>query len=118
MNAVLNVALADAGISSWEFKYETRMWSPQTAIREADKDGNPGTQVDLTCRSLIVTPNHPTYVSGHSTFSSAEATVLSSFFGTDQVQFSLDSAGSTRSFDSLIAAAEEAGQSRKSKNSR
>ena len=112
MFGMLNAALADAGIAGWDTKYAYSMWRPETAIANGDLDGNDGTSGINGWAPYMITPNHPTCVSGHSTFSSAGATVLASFFGTDQVQFSLESAGYTRSFDSLFAAAEEAGQSR------
>lgn len=37
---VLNVGLADTGISAWETKYFYKFWRPITAIRHADNDGN------------------------------------------------------------------------------
>lgn len=112
MFGMLNVALADAGIAAWDTKYTYNMWRPETAIAGGDLDGNAATTAIAGWQPYMTTPNHPTCVSGHSTFSAAGATVLGAFFGTDQIQFSLDSAGYTRSFDSLFAAAEEAGQSR------
>ena len=72
-------------------------------------------RADPSWTPLLVTPNFPTYVSGHSTFSAAAATVLADFFGTDHVHFATSDdtlPGVTRSFDSFSAAAAEAGQSR------
>jgi hypothetical protein len=116
MYAVLNVALADAGIASWDFKYEMRMWRPQTAIREADKDGNPGTQVDPTWRSLIVTPNHPSCVSGHSAFSGAAAEALKACFGRDDLELVVASDSTktwqTRTIHGFTNTATECGRSR------
>lgn len=116
MYAVLNVALADAGTAAWDFKYETRMWRPQTAIREADKDGNPGTQVDPTWRSLIVTPNHPSCVSGHSAFSAAGAEVLKACFGRDDIEVEVASDSTknwqTRTIHGFTNTAKECGRSR------
>ena len=116
MYAALNVALADAGTAAWDFKYETRMWRPQTAIREADKDGNPGTQVDPTWRSLIVTPNHPSCVSGHSAFSAAGAEVLKACFGRDDLEIEVASDSTknwqTRTIHGFTNTAKECGRSR------
>jgi hypothetical protein len=112
MFGMLNVALADAGIAAWDTKYAYNIWRPETAIAGGDVDGNAATTAIAGWQPYMTTPNHPTCVSGHSTFSAAGATVLAAFFGTDQVQFSLESAGYSRSFDSFFAAAEEAGQSR------
>ncbi len=79
--ALLNVALADAGIVSWDAKYEYELWRPVDAIRNGDVDGNALTTADKNWEPLIVTPAFPSYVSGHSTFSSAAATVLTSLLG-------------------------------------
>lgn len=113
--ALLDLALADAAIAAWDAKYVYNYWRPVTAIRAADTDGNPDTVQDSTWTPLLVTPNFPSYTSGHSTFSSAGAAVLASFFGTDNISFTTGSdflPGVTRSFTSFSAAAAEAGQSR------
>jgi hypothetical protein len=103
--ALLNVAMADAGLVCWECKYRYDVWRPVTAIRE----------VDPTWTPLLTTPPFPSYTSGHSSFSGAAASSLAAFFGTDEVKFTSTSEGLpgvTRSFDSFSAAAEEAGASR------
>ena len=113
--ALLNVSLADAGIAAWDAKYATNLWRPISAIREADTDNNPATEKDAAWTPLITTPPFSAYVSGHSTFSGAGAAILSSFLGTDQVNFTLKSevAGvPDRTFTSLAAAGDEAGMSR------
>jgi RHS repeat-associated protein len=112
--AQLNVALADAGIAAWDAKYTYNTWRPITAIRQADKDGNPLTSADPNWVPLINTPPFPEYVSGHSTFSGAAAAVLTNAFGSN-FSFNSGSTGlpdTTRSFTSFDAAAAEAGQSR------
>jgi hypothetical protein len=86
-----------------------------TAIRAADTDGNPDTNADPTWTPFLVTPNHPSYISGHSGVSKGAATVLAAFFGTDGISFSLSSdslPGVTRSYASFSAAAQEASDSR------
>jgi membrane-associated phospholipid phosphatase len=112
--AVLNVAMADAGIACWDSKYVYDMWRPVTAIRKADLDGNAATEQDAAWTSLIGTPPFPTYTSGHSTFSAAAAEVMSAFFGASKA-FSGTSdglVGVTRSWTSFRQAAVEAGDSR------
>jgi RHS repeat-associated protein len=112
--AQLNVALADAGIAAWDAKYTFDAWRPITAIRQADKDGNPLTSADPNWVPLLNTPPFPEYVSGHSTFSAAAAAVLDNTFGST-FSFNSGSIGLpnvTRSFTSFDAAAAEAGQSR------
>jgi hypothetical protein len=113
--ALLNLAMADAAICAWDAKLQFNFWRPVTAVRSADIDGNPATTADLTWTSLITTPPFPDYVSGHSTFSGAAATVLAAFFGSDRITFATGSdflPGVTRSFPGFSAAADEAALSR------
>ncbi|MFO0942082.1 MAG: phosphatase PAP2 family protein [Pirellulales bacterium] len=123
--AMLNMALADAGIAAWDSKYAFNLWRPIDAIRQADVDGNAATVADANWLPLLRTPPFPSYVSGHSTFSSAAATVLTELFG-DEFTFSSttdpQNAPSqrplsaklivTRHFSSFNQAAQEAGLSR------
>jgi membrane-associated phospholipid phosphatase len=112
--AVLNMALADAGIAAWDAKYAYEFWRPVTAIRLADTDGNAATAADPGWTPLLGTPNHPEYVSGHAAFSGAAAAVLTALFG--DVPFTAPSSvalpGVTRRFDGFDEAAAEAGRSR------
>ena len=102
--ALLDLSLADAGIAAWDMKRAFDFWRPITAIQNADKDGNAATAADPAWYLYFTTPNFPSCVSGHSTFSGAAATVLAEFFGTDTIAFSSTSEGLpnvTRSFDSF-----------------
>jgi hypothetical protein len=113
--AVLDMALADAAIVCWDAKYEFELWRPISAIRSADQDQNSATTADPGWTSLLTTPAFPSYTSGHSTFSSAGATVMARLLGTDTISFTIPSEVSgiaARSFSSFSAAAEEAGMSR------
>jgi membrane-associated phospholipid phosphatase len=113
--ALLNIAMADAAICAWDAKYYFNFWRPVTAIRNADSDGNAETMSDAAWQSFIATPPFPDYVSGHSTFSAAAATVLARFYGSDDVTFSTGSdflPNVVRQFTSFSAAAVEAGDSR------
>ncbi|HEV7405628.1 MAG TPA: Ig-like domain-containing protein, partial [Chthoniobacteraceae bacterium] len=114
MMAELNLAMADAGIVAWDAKYAFNWWRPVTAIQNADLDGNDQTTADPNWQSFLITPNFPEYISGHSTFSGAAATVLTDIFG-DNTAFSATSIGLpnvTRNFTSFQQAADEAGESR------
>jgi PAP2 superfamily len=105
--ALLNIAMADAAICAWDAKYEFHFWRPVTAINFAEPE--------LNWMSFIVTPPFPDYVSGHSTFSSAAATVLPLFYGTEDLPFTIGSdslPGVYRSFSTCLDAAEEAAVSR------
>ena len=113
--ALLNLALADAGIAAWDAKFAYEFWRPVTAIRAADLDGNPETTPDRSWAPLIPTPPFPEYVSGHSTFSGAAAALLTALNGGDAFPFTLNTAGLfglSRHFDRFSQAAEEAGLSR------
>jgi len=121
MFLLLNFSLADAGVSAWDTKYTYQCWRPITAIHQGDLDGNVTTDGDPNWSPLIPTPNHPSYVSGHSTFSGAAAAALASFFGTDDIAFDAKSEditatrhfnSFTRHFNSFSQAAAEAGKSR------
>jgi MYXO-CTERM domain-containing protein len=112
--ALLNIALADSRIASWESKYAYGLWRPITAIRLGERDGNPDTAGDATWRPLLETPAHPSYVSGHSGTGAAGAAVLAKIFG-DTTSFALASdtlVGTVRSFTSFSAAANENADSR------
>jgi membrane-associated phospholipid phosphatase len=112
--ALLNIALADAGIAAWDMKRHYDFWRPISAIQLADTDGNNNTIADTGWTPLLTTPPFPTYVSGHSTFSGAAAQLLKDFFGMD-IAFTTDSDALPlifRSFDTFWDAAAEAGESR------
>jgi len=111
--AMLNVAMADAGIACWDAKFVYDLWRPITAIQQGDNDTNNDTVGDATWTSLLTTPNFPAYTSGHSTFSRSAAVILAEILGTDaiNISFSGDN-GEVRLLTSLDAAANEAGLSR------
>ena len=113
--AVLNTALADAGIIAWHNKYYHEFWRPVSAIREADSDNNPLTEADPAWESLLTTPAFPEYPSAHSTFSGAAAEILALSHEQDEFDFTVPSfmnPAMTRSYTSFSSAAAEAGMSR------
>jgi hypothetical protein len=103
--ALVNVAMADAGIAIWESKYYYEFWRPITGIREADEgtgptgasDGNPATGGDPTFTPLGApasnlngpnfTPPFPAYPSGHAGFGGALFQTLRRFYRTDNIAF-------------------------------
>jgi hypothetical protein len=107
--ALLDVAMADAIIASWDAKYYFVSWRPITAIALADQDGNPATQADVTWVPLLVTPPFPEYLSAHSSVSGAAAAILAEQFGNDTT-FTFTSDVMTdvsRQFTSFSAALDE-----------
>jgi hypothetical protein len=112
--ALLNIAMADAGIGVWDAKYLYRFWRPFSAIPLADADGNPATVAEPTWKSLVATPNHQEYPSGHGGLSGAAARVLAELFG-DRTTFThrTDTAPfAPRTHRSFSDAADEANNSR------
>jgi hypothetical protein len=103
--ALVNVAMADAGIAVWESKYYYQYWRPVTGIRESDPgtgptglgDGNPQTTGILNYTPLGApasnlngpnfTPPFPSYPSGHAGFGGALFQTLRNFYGTDKIAF-------------------------------
>ena len=69
--SLLNVAMLDASIACWHAKYSWWVQRPATTIQE---------RLDKTFMPYLVTPPHPSYVSGHATVSGAAAEILKRFF--------------------------------------
>ncbi|MEJ7810035.1 MAG: vanadium-dependent haloperoxidase [Gemmatimonadaceae bacterium] len=121
---LLNMALADGYVASFDTKRHYNFWRPVTAVRLADSDGNPNTEADPTWTPLVPTPPVTEYESAHAIEGSAAAQVLRRFFGTDRIRFTTCSltlpAGSRcsdespvlRSYRSFSQAGEENGLSR------
>ncbi|MBO0862003.1 MAG: phosphatase PAP2 family protein [Chloracidobacterium sp.] len=135
--ALVNVAMADAGLACFTTKYSEEFWRPITAIRQGDNDNNPDTIGDPNFVPLgspasnttgpNFTPPFPSYTAGHSTFGGALFQILRRFYRTDKIAFSLvsdefngitrDNQGNVRprilrQFKSLSDAEEENGMSR------
>lgn len=89
--AMLTTASSDALIACWDSKFFYNFWRPVTAIRAGDIDGNPKTEPDSAWIGLVVTPNHPEYPAAHGCFSAASTETLKFFFGTDRLDFTMDS---------------------------
>jgi hypothetical protein len=114
--ALLNLSFADGVIAFYDAKYTYNFWRPVTAIRAASTDNNPETFADTSWLPEVgnTTPD-PSYPGAHAVISSAAASVLESFFGTDQFNFDVRSevlAGVQRSFPTFSASADEATFSR------
>jgi hypothetical protein len=115
--ALLGVTLADTATVVWAAKYRYGTWRPVTAVREADRLGDPHLFGDTEWTPFLATPPFPEYPSGHSAFSAGAARVLATVLGRDDIGFdaatsSTQLAGATRHYDRISDAAEEAGLSR------
>jgi hypothetical protein len=97
--ALINVGMADAGISAWHWKYVYNFWRPVVGIREAGVgsgptckgDGNTATKGDpFWCplgapdtngtKVKNFTPGFPAYPSGHSTFGTTCFMLIAKFY--------------------------------------
>ncbi len=79
--ALVNVAMTDAGLASWDTKFFYQFWRPVTAIRlQSDPKFYPlGAQATNT-QGPNFTPPFPAYTSGHATFGGALFQTLRHFF--------------------------------------
>jgi hypothetical protein len=86
--AGVGVAMADAAIDAWHYKYAPThmMWRPAVGIREAVVDNGtadcsflPLGRPDTNGRGLALTPDFPAYPSGHATFGGAAFQLLRLF---------------------------------------
>jgi hypothetical protein len=101
---LLNMAASDALIVGWRDKYLILFWRPETAIRNADSDGNDATTADTAWEGLRTPfPAHPEYPSGHALFTGVAEVVLRHFFGTDRMTLTVANpdAKITRTFASF-----------------
>jgi len=127
--ALMNMTIYDAYVNVFDNKFYYNHWRPYTAIRWADNDGNPDTELDADWNNLHRhTYAFPSYPSAHGTASSAAMTVLSNTLSTgNEYKFTMtteevDKAGPfsekikmnppTRSFNSFSEAGLEAAMSR------
>jgi hypothetical protein len=67
---------ADAGMACFDSKFFYLAWRPITAIRNADKDGNPDTTADPAWQPLLSVPGHPEYPSQHACFTAGFSDAL------------------------------------------
>jgi vanadium chloroperoxidase len=98
--ALINTAIADAGILAWEQKYVYDYWRPVTGIREHGGSLGPeeeeNTTIDVAADPWWLplgapltnaigknfTPPFPAYPSGHATFGAAALHITRRFYGT------------------------------------
>lgn len=100
----VGLALNDAAVNTWHFKYEFNLERPETYIRR---------NINADWTSLHHSPSFPGYPSGHACFGGAAAVILTQTLGenfalTDRShQGRKEFNGKPRSFDSFAEMAEE-----------
>lgn len=115
----LAMAVFDAGIAAWDVKYAYNTIRPLTLIRNVYRGqniegwGGPGTTSPASIDgknwkpyqpSHFMTPPFPEVVSGHSTFSSAAATVIAAMRKSDKATFKLTMSAGGIPFDPTFPA--------------
>jgi hypothetical protein len=81
--ALMYMAGMDASIACWEAKYTYNFWRPIAAIRQGAADGNDATDGDPSWTPFLATPQHPEYVSGHTSITGAMSFTLALLFGNE-----------------------------------
>lgn len=110
--ALVNIALADAVIATFDAKFHYNYWRPITAIRAGDTDGNAVTIGDVNWEPLCDTPPFPEYSSTHAATGAAAAGVLALELG-DRHAFTVTTPdGVSRRYRRFSVAALEEGLSR------
>ena len=87
--AMGNIVSTDAGIACYDSKFFYLAWRPITAIRNADKDGNPDTTADPTWQALLGMPGHPEYPSQHGCFTAGFSDALAAALHTKNVDVTM-----------------------------
>ncbi|MGI8671012.1 MAG: vanadium-dependent haloperoxidase, partial [Luteitalea sp.] len=102
--ALLTMAVHDGLRVTFNGKFLYGLWRPATAIRNADRDGNPDTEADPTWLSLITTPPYPAYPGNLACIGTVGSRVLTRVLGRDDIPFTVNWAetggpGWTRSYN-------------------
>jgi hypothetical protein len=87
--AMGEIVTTDAGIACFDSKFFYLAWRPITAIRNADKDGNPDTTADPAWQALLPVPGHPEYPSQHGCFTAAFSDTLAAALQTKHLDVTM-----------------------------
>jgi hypothetical protein len=116
--ALLAVTMHDGLQGTFNGKFLFGLWRPVTAIRDAERDGNPATAADTTWLSLLPTPPYPAYPGNMTCLGAVGARTLERLFGRDNFAFSVTWTGTagnadiTRPFNGFRELANEQARSR------
>jgi len=88
---LVEMAIIDAYIASFEGKAYFKLWRPVSAIRAGDFDGVDATEGDLTWTSSFFTPPTAEFPSTHAYAGGAAAAVFKSYFKSDHTNLNLTS---------------------------
>jgi hypothetical protein len=87
--AIGEIVATDAGIACYDSKFFYQFWRPITAIRNADKDGNPDTTADPAWQALLGVPGHPEYPSQHGCFTAGFSDALAAALHTKHLDVTM-----------------------------
>ena len=87
--AMLGTTTADSLITCWDDKGYWNFWRPSTAIQQGEADGNPETVGDPAWEPLLPNPAYPEHSSGFNCVTAGFMHAAKTFFGTDEVAFSV-----------------------------
>ena len=109
-----NMVATDSLVLTFDSKYTYSFWRPITAIRHTNMDGTYSETELNTWMPAVMMPSFPEYVTGHSSFMSAQAEVFTQFFGTDQIDVDLISTATstTRHYITAQQLRDEVGNAR------
>lgn len=116
--ALLSMNMHDGLQITFTGKFLYGLWRPVTAIREADRDGNPNTAADPGWLPLLPTPPYPAYPGNMTCLGAVASRTVQRFVGRDDVPFSVTWVGTggnanvTRSYNGLRELANEQARSR------
>ena len=89
--ALVEMAVMDAYIASFEGKYYFNLWRPITAIRAGDVDGVEETVGDPAWDASFTTPPTPEFPSTHAYTGAAAAAVFIEYFKKDKINLTVTS---------------------------
>jgi hypothetical protein len=89
--ALINMAISDAAVATFDSKYHYNFWRPETAIRNAANDGNDRTMPNFAFAPFITTPCFPGYPSAHAVLSNAAREILEQVYTGGQLSITLTS---------------------------
>ena len=114
--ALLEMGVFDSFIASFHEKSAFTFWTPVTAIRRGDSDGNPNTSGDVSWMSKTFTPPVFEFPSTQSYGAGATLEIFRKYFKKDEVSFKATSPyylpGAERSYSSFSAYTTEQGVSK------
>ena len=116
--ALVDSAMADAGITAWDSKVTYAFWRPITAIRNGEDDGNPKTAGDPNWTSLIAAPAYPDYTSGANNLVASATRAMQLFFETNEMPISITTTNTvptsvdTRDFEKFSSVRDEVVEAR------